>query len=171
MSLSCRGSAAASTRLSRFFVDRFAAGRPASGSQFGSPSSSLCSGLRVCCSLLGFLIFGLVLVQIHSLGVAVEKGSCPGAARVPAAGLEVERCSYQNVVTFLPALALRTWQRIRKSAPRSSHGDLEQGTGFVNAMLARVLAAEGHWLRFANLPFGSSVLCLARKPAVNAGRT
>jgi hypothetical protein len=58
----------------RFFVDSFAAGRPASG----------------CCSLLGFLILGLVLVQVHRLGVRIKEGSCSTAAHVPAAGFKVE---------------------------------------------------------------------------------
>ena len=47
--------------------------------------------------MLGSLIFGLVLIQVHSLDVTVEKGSCPGAAHVPAAGLEVAQDDGQKV--------------------------------------------------------------------------
>jgi hypothetical protein len=35
----------------------------------------------------------------------------------------------------------------------------------MNALLAGVLALEGLALRFVTLPFGSSLLCLARKPS------
>jgi SAM-dependent methyltransferase len=85
---------------------------------------------------------------------------------VVAAGLEIERCSYQNVVTFFPALLLRSWERLRGSKPQSAAGDLEHGagTGLVQRLLGGALALEGRWLRFARLPVGSSVLCLARKP-------
>jgi hypothetical protein len=86
------------------------------------------------------------------------------AAAVTAAGLTVELCSYQNLLTFAPALLLRTWERLRGTRPASEHGDLQHGTGWLNRVLGAVLAAEGRWLRFARLPVGSSVLTLARQP-------
>lgn len=83
---------------------------------------------------------------------------------VEAAGLQVERCSYQNVVTFVPALLLRSLQRLRGTKASSAHGDLKHDASLLGSLLAGVLGAERHWLRFANLPFGSSLLCLARRP-------
>jgi hypothetical protein len=35
----------------------------------------------------------------------------------------------------------------------------------VNALLTAALRAESWWLRVLDNPFGSSLLCLARKPA------
>ncbi len=85
-------------------------------------------------------------------------------AAVAATGLQIERCSYQNVVTFLPALLVRSLQRVRGTKASSAHGDLGHDPGLIGRLLAKVLGAERHWLRFANLPFGSSVLCVARRP-------
>lgn len=85
-------------------------------------------------------------------------------AAVAATGLQIQRCSYQNVVTFLPALLLRSLQRLRGTRASSAHGDLGHDPGFVGKLLAAVLGAERHWLRALPLPFGSSVLCLARRP-------
>jgi hypothetical protein len=35
----------------------------------------------------------------------------------------------------------------------------------VNAIMTAVMQLEGLWLRAFDAPFGSSLLCLARKPA------
>ena len=84
-------------------------------------------------------------------------------AAVRATGLEILRLSYQNVITFLPAAVLRTWQRCRRG-PRPPAPDFATGGGRLQVTLERLLSWEGWWLRHAVLPFGSSVLCLARKP-------
>lgn len=85
------------------------------------------------------------------------------ADAVAATGLRVEQCSYQNLVTFGPALVLRSWERLSGAPPPSDRGDLGRGAGPANTLLGRILALEGRWLCRANLPFGSSVVCLARR--------
>jgi hypothetical protein len=76
----------------------------------------------------------------------------------------VLRCSYQNLVTFAPALLLRTWQRMRGAATAAPKADFHHGSGPVGALLATWLACEGWLLQYTRLPIGSSVLCIARKP-------
>ena len=87
-------------------------------------------------------------------------------AGMRAAGLEVVRCSYQNIVTFFPALVIRSWQRRHGLAPAPEHqADFAKGGGgLVGSLLTGWLALEGHILRALPLPFGSSVICLARRP-------
>jgi SAM-dependent methyltransferase len=91
-----------------------------------------------------------------------RKAQLADAAR--AAGLEVARCSYQNVVTFAPALVIRSLQRKKHAAPRPEADFDKGGGGAVGGLLSAWLALEGRLLRFASLPFGSSALCLARRP-------
>jgi SAM-dependent methyltransferase len=78
-------------------------------------------------------------------------------------GFHVLRCSYQNAVTFLPALLIRTWQRWRRASPAQPVADFHKGSRAVGAVCAACLAVEGWLLQFTPLPFGSSVLCVARK--------
>lgn len=88
----------------------------------------------------------------------------PLRAAVSAAGLCVERCSYQNTVTFFPALAIRSFQRFRGLQGRTHVADFAKGDTVLGPLLAAWLRFEGWWLARARLPFGSSVLCVARKP-------
>ena len=82
------------------------------------------------------------------------------------AGFRVERLTYTNAALFLPMLAARAWQRARGLA---AEGDATTDIGVpaapVNAALSAVLFLESLWLRAGGAsPFGSSLLCLARKP-------
>jgi SAM-dependent methyltransferase len=78
-------------------------------------------------------------------------------------GFDVLRCSYQNAVTFLPALLIRTWQRRRRGSAAPPVADFHKGSRVMGAVCAAWLAVEGWLLQFTRLPFGSSVLCVARK--------
>ena len=82
------------------------------------------------------------------------------------AGFHIERITYTNASLFPLMLAVRTYQRV-VGLPAIEHAeaDITVPPRPVNALLAGVLRAEAGVIRFANLPFGSSLLCLARKPA------
>lgn len=88
-------------------------------------------------------------------------------AAVEAAGLEVVRCSYQNLCTFFPALVIRTWQRWfkREEAAGAHSADFHKGSPALGSLLHAWLAFEGWLLQYVRLPLGSSVLCVARKRA------
>jgi SAM-dependent methyltransferase len=85
---------------------------------------------------------------------------------VTAAGFSIVRMTYTNASLFLPILAVRLGQRVRGLAPEEhAHNDLSVPPAPVNAVLTAVLKAESWWVRAVDNPFGSSLLCLARKPA------
>ncbi len=74
------------------------------------------------------------------------------------AGFAIERATYFNTLLF-PALAIvRLLGRLQR---RSGH-DLHRPGPMVNRLLERVFAAERHLLRRVALPFGNSILLLAR---------
>jgi SAM-dependent methyltransferase len=85
------------------------------------------------------------------------------AGRLTDAGFQIERMSFANMVTFPVALAVRWTERMRGRADEASEADLNVPAWPVNTALDAALAAEGALLRIANLPIGSSVMCLARK--------
>lgn len=78
------------------------------------------------------------------------------------AGFRVLRCTYA-FAGILPAVAAyRVLGRLfrRSGEPSSSYVAMP---GPLNRLLIRWLAAEAWWLRHADLPFGTSVIALARK--------
>jgi SAM-dependent methyltransferase len=77
---------------------------------------------------------------------------------VEAAGFAVDRVTYFNTLLAPPIMALRV---VRAALHRSSH-DLERPAPLVNRLLARVFGAEAALLRFVSLPFGISILLVAR---------
>jgi SAM-dependent methyltransferase len=81
------------------------------------------------------------------------------------AGFEIVRLTYTNASLFLPMLAIRALQR-RRGLAREEHAqqDITVPPAPVNALLTAVLVVESWWLRRLDNPFGSSLLCLARKP-------
>jgi SAM-dependent methyltransferase len=82
------------------------------------------------------------------------------------AGFQVVRLTYTNASLFLPMVAVRAAQRIRGLSPEDhAQKDITVPPAPVNALLTAVLRAESWWLRAFDCPFGSSLLCLARKPA------
>lgn len=79
---------------------------------------------------------------------------------VQAAGFEVERMSYANITFFAPILLGRGLMRVTGMRPASENNI---NVSALNGILGRVFGAESFWLRRANLPFGVSALCLARR--------
>jgi SAM-dependent methyltransferase len=81
------------------------------------------------------------------------------------AGFEVVRLTYTNTSLFLPMVLVRAMQRARGLSPEDhAQQDITVPSGPINAILTAVLRVESWWLRAFNSPFGSSLLCLARKP-------
>ena len=61
---------------------------------------------------------------------------------------------------------VRAAQRVRGLSPEAhAHQDITVPPGPVNATLTAMLRVESWWLRAFDAPFGSSLLCLAKKPA------
>lgn len=84
--------------------------------------------------------------------------------RILAAGLELERLTHFNTILFAPIAAVRLARRLRppEGEPRSDFQMTREGA--VNRLLTAVFSAEARWLRTRDLPFGVSLLALARAP-------
>jgi SAM-dependent methyltransferase len=81
------------------------------------------------------------------------------------AGFRIVRMTHTNAALFLPLLVLRTVQRRRGlSAEEDSHQEITVPPAPLNMLLTTALRIESWWLRRFNSRFGSSLLCLAKKP-------
>jgi SAM-dependent methyltransferase len=76
------------------------------------------------------------------------------------AGFEIERTTYANITFFVPILLIRKLMRLTGMNAASENNI--NVTAF-NGILGGLLGAESSILRFMNLPFGVSGLCVARK--------
>ncbi len=80
---------------------------------------------------------------------------------IEAAGLSVERISYANVMMFIPIWfgrkVLTLLSRLDQAENRINHR-------LINHLLTRIFSSEASWLRRHSLPFGVSIICVARRP-------
>lgn len=82
------------------------------------------------------------------------------------AGLVVERLTFTNFSLFPIMLATRWWQRLRGAdRPEAITREITVPPAPVNGALTALLSLEARALRLTDLPVGSSLLVLARKPA------
>jgi SAM-dependent methyltransferase len=88
-------------------------------------------------------------------------------------GFRIERLTYNNFVLFPPAAALILLRRGAEKEPElgSPHFDdesyqveMEPAPPLLNALLKAVTWTESQVLRWVNLPVGTSIICIARKP-------
>ena len=120
----------------------------------------------------GYALFNVAALEIlrgdHSvLSREVRRYSrATLATLVTRAGFTIVRLTYTNTTLFLPLAAIRAAHRGRGLA---SEADAQQEISVppapVNALLSGVLFLESLWLRYFDSPVGSSLLCLAKKPA------
>ena len=81
------------------------------------------------------------------------------------AGFEIVRLTYTNATLFVPLALSRLWQR-RRGLRKEMGAQLEilVPPAPINSIMTGVVQLESLWLRWFDAPFGSSLLCLARKP-------
>jgi ubiquinone/menaquinone biosynthesis C-methylase UbiE len=77
-------------------------------------------------------------------------------------GFEPLRVTYANTFLFPLALVKRLLERIFPPVPSSS--DLSVNVGMLNGLFKHILASEAFFVARIGLPFGLSVIALARKP-------
>lgn len=78
------------------------------------------------------------------------------------AGFEIERTTYANITFFLPILLMRKLMRLTGIKAASENNI---NVPALNGVLGGVLGAESFVLRYMNIPFGVSGLCVARSVA------
>ena len=87
-------------------------------------------------------------------------------ALLESAGFRVERMRYTHAALFPVMVTVRGMQRLVGLAPEDDAlGDITVPPAPVNAALSAALALEAGLARVVPMPCGSSLLCLARKPA------
>ena len=84
------------------------------------------------------------------------------AAKLARAGLAVEFQSYFNCLLFLPALAVRLLDRHR---PGVAQAGAKRPPAILNRCLEFTFGLEAGLLEYLRLPFGLSIVALARKTA------
>lgn len=89
--------------------------------------------------------------------------------RIRESGLNLERLSYFNMFLF-PAVLLARLVRRGSAATRAGHSDFKVVPGPINAFLGWLFGAERFLLRLMDLPFGVSLLAVARKAGPRAAR-
>jgi SAM-dependent methyltransferase len=77
------------------------------------------------------------------------------------AGFEIERSTYANITFFLPILLVRKLMRLTGIRTETEN---TINVPALNGVLGKVFGTESTILRYMNLPFGVSGLCVARKP-------
>lgn len=87
--------------------------------------------------------------------------------RLREAGLRVERVSYFNMFLFPAVLLARLLHRGATASPEGE-SDFKVVPGPLNGFLAWLFGGERFLLRLTNLPFGVSLLAVARKDIRNA---
>ena len=86
-------------------------------------------------------------------------------SRLERAGFQIERLTYTNATLFPPLAIARLVQRRRGLRAESEAGaEIAVPPAPINAIMTGVMRLEALWLRMFDAPFGSSLLCLARKP-------
>jgi len=85
-------------------------------------------------------------------------------SRLVAAGFSVERMTFTNMTPFPAALAVRGLERLSGRASQESDADLEVPAWPINQAFNLALTAEAALLRITNLPIGTSLMAVARKP-------
>ena len=75
-------------------------------------------------------------------------------------GFEVEHATYANITFFLPILLVRVFMRLL-GIKTSTENNI--GMTSLNGTLGWILGSEATWLKYMNLPFGVSALCVARR--------
>jgi SAM-dependent methyltransferase len=80
-------------------------------------------------------------------------------------GLRVERISHANCLLFPFAGIVRLGKRLvrRHLRPRPPRAEIYDVPAWLNTVLTTLLLREAKWLRRRTLPFGVSLVCLARK--------
>jgi SAM-dependent methyltransferase len=79
---------------------------------------------------------------------------------VRTAGFEIESATYANITFFMPILLGRLLMRLTGFRPASENN---LTIGALNKPLGMLFGSESFFLRYANLPFGVSAICVARK--------
>jgi SAM-dependent methyltransferase len=118
----------------------------------------------------GFIVVNVAALEIlkgsHSTLTLEIRRYTPSMlrAKLQDTGFHVERLTFTNMTPFPVALTVRTLQRLAGRATEASDADLRVPPTPINALFDVALAIEAAWLRLTNLPVGTSLMAVGRKP-------
>jgi SAM-dependent methyltransferase len=120
----------------------------------------------------GAAVFNFAALEVlrgsHSVFAEEVRRYTPGQVRalLEGQGLHVERLSFAYASLFPLMLAVRVGHRWLQTGGEAESGEWEITVPSppVNGALTLAVGAEALALRAVNMPFGSSIMCLARKP-------
>jgi SAM-dependent methyltransferase len=120
----------------------------------------------------GRVVMNLAALEVlrgqHSVFAEEVRRYTPGGVRrlLTGAGLTIERLTFVHASLFPIMFPVRVLQRMIGENGQADSGEWEIKVPLapVNGLLSAVVGLESLALRAVNMPFGSSLLCLARKP-------
>jgi SAM-dependent methyltransferase len=85
---------------------------------------------------------------------------------VEGAGLQIERLTFDHLTLLPMMLPVRMWHRLtaKDGMVSAGEGEITVPVAPVNALLTALVSLEALALRAVDMPIGSSLMCLARKP-------
>jgi SAM-dependent methyltransferase len=109
-----------------------------------------------------------ILYGGHSALSQETRRYTPGTLRalVDGAGFAVERLSFDHFTLLPLMLPVRLWHRLRSRnrVVKESESEIAIPIAPVNMALTALVSLEAMALRAVNMPIGSSLMCLAKKP-------
>lgn len=120
----------------------------------------------------GWLLLHVAALEIlhgrHSVLSEEVRRYTPARLRsiVEHGGFRIERLTFDHMSLLPMMLPVRVWHRMTASggAVAAGEGEITVPIAPVNAALTALVSLEALALRAVNMPIGSSLLCLARKP-------
>jgi SAM-dependent methyltransferase len=105
------------------------------------------------------------LWSMHDVAVGHERRYDAREVRekLSQAGFTVERVTYANTILFPPIAAVRLLGRRAKEIPTGVHSDLVPLPGIINGLLTALFVTEMRTAARVNLPFGITLIAIARK--------
>ena len=89
-------------------------------------------------------------------------------ATVERGGFAIERLTYDHCSLLPMMLPLRAWHRLtaKNGVVAAGEGEITVPIAPVNALLTALVSLEALALKAVDMPIGSSLMCLARRPEV-----
>lgn len=119
----------------------------------------------------GWLLLHVAALEIlhgkHSVLSEEVRRYTPSRLRsiVEQGGFRIERLTFDHLSLLPLMLPVRVWHRITAGgAVEAGEGEITVPMAPINAALTAFVSLEAMALRAVNMPIGSSLLCLARKP-------
>jgi len=120
----------------------------------------------------GWLLLHVAALQMlhgkHSVLSEEQRRYTPSRLRslVESAGFQIERLTFDHFSLLPIMLPVRVWHRLtaKDGVVAAGEGEITVPMAPVNAALTALVSLEAMALRAVNMPIGSSLMCLARKP-------